>query len=157
MRVDPGGLNAYINRQGAGTMRQPRRAEAEIPKARFVGALWTVAMSENDWQVFCAAPSDAIDRLSAVFEHFCEYGGDNLPGTTLRWLTPTANDPASENQGAFEAKGVVVRGRWLPSAVGGTFIVKQIVVDRHPPVPPLRGRRVRDDRQGVLALGPVNF
>lgn len=138
-------------------MRQPRRAEAEIPRPRFTGALWTVAMCEKNWQDFCAAPSDAIDRLSAVFEHFCEYGGDNLPGTTLRWLTPTPNDPASENQGAFEAKGVVVRGRRLLNAAGGTFIAKQIVVDRQPPVPPLRGRRVKDARQGVLPLGPVDF
>lgn len=138
-------------------MRQPRRAEAEIPRTRFTGALWAIAMCEKDWQDFCAAPSDATDRLSAVFEHFCEYGGDNLPGTTLRWLTPTPNDPTSENQGAFEAKGVVVRGRRVQNAACGTFIVKQIVVDRQPPVAPLRGRRGKDDGQGVLPLGPVDF
>jgi hypothetical protein len=136
-------------------MRQPRLAEAEIPKARFVGALWTVAMCEKDWQDFCAAPSNANERLTVVLEHFCEHGADNLPGASLRWLTPVAGDPASAHQGAFEARGVVLRGRRAPNGAGGMFFVTEIVVDAPPAGPTTRHRRNADDRQGFLPLGSV--
>ena len=134
-------------------MRQSRRAAAEIPQARFSGALWTVAMCDKDWQEFCAVPSEANERLTVVLEHFCEFGEELLPGASLRWLTADAGDPPSADLGAFEARGVVLRGRRAPTGGGWTFFVTQVAVDPPPAAPSGRRKRNTDDRQGFLQLG----
>lgn len=134
-------------------MRQSRRAVAEIPQARFSGALWTVAVCDKDWQDFCAVPSEANERLTVVLEHFCEFGEINFPGATLRWLTPDAGDVPGAQHGAFEAHGVVVRGRRAPNGSAHTFFVTQVTVDPPPPVPVKRKRGNIDERQGFLPLG----
>lgn len=125
---------------------------AEIPQARFTGPRWTVAMCDKDWQEFCALPPEANERLTVVLEHFCEFGEEHLPGSSLRWLTADAGDPPSADVGAFEALGVVLRGRRASTGGAWTFFVTQVAVDPPPATPPDRRRRNTDDRQGFLPL-----
>jgi hypothetical protein len=134
-------------------LRHPRRAAAEIPLARFEGARWNVAMCESDWRIFCERISSAAnERLTVVLEHFCAAGEDDLPGGSLRWMTPLPSDPPGVAMGAFEARGVVLHGRKAVSGGRDTFFVTQIVVDQPQPTRPSGRRRNSDERQGFLPL-----
>ena len=112
-------------------------------------------MSAKHWRDFCELPDAVVDRLTAIFEHFCALGGENLPKTSLRWMTPTPENSLRANLGAFEAHGVVISGRRAPDHTGDVFFVTEITIDEETPPPPPPGRKRNVDvRQRSLPFGP---
>lgn len=135
-------------------MRRPRRAAAELPRARFLGRRWIVAMCEHEWSVFqhAIAPG-ANERLTAILDSFCEDGEADVPPSAFRWFAPADGDPIGVEIGAFEAKGVVLQGRRACVEGRDAFFVTSISVDAQPPQPEgRRSRRVPDERQRLLPL-----
>ncbi|WP_290484062.1 hypothetical protein [Hyphomonas sp. UBA2515] len=106
-----------------------------ISAVRFGGEVASVAMRDDEWSKFGELSYKAMDRLTVLFEHFCSSGGADLPRTALRWLTPTKEEPERVNYGAFEAHGVVVRGRLASNREGTIFHVTEIEIDE--PVDPI--------------------
>lgn len=118
--------------------------------ARFSGERWVVAMSDADWDAFCALPDAANLRLARMFEHFCRSGDRNLPKACVRWMTPAANAAAGHSLGAFEAYGVIIQGRRAEQGALGIFHVTDILTDSFKPPAQNRRRGAIDDRQKPL-------
>lgn len=107
-------------------------------------------MGETEWVLFCSGIGlDARTRLLAVFEHFCDHGEADLPGRTFGWLSQRGEAQSASRQGAFEAHGVVVRGRAAEAGKERVFFVNEISVDPAPPTA-RRSRRTDDRRQARL-------
>ncbi|MBB3693539.1 hypothetical protein [Sphingomonas sp. BK580] len=128
------------------------RSETQLAAARVEGRRWAVAMRDAEWERFgtaiCAA---ARLRLTAVMEHFCDHGERDLPRGAFRWLTASGRPRGAAREGAFEARGTVLRGH----ATDRVFFVTEIAVDPTVPAPPGRRRRRLEDggeRQLALAL-----
>lgn len=85
--------------------------------------------------------------------HFCEIGHADLPPGLFSWSKVASPGAERTVVGAFEARGVVVRGRRAVLDRRDAFFVTGIEVD-----PPTSGPRARprpkgaDDKQGRLAL-----
>lgn len=107
-------------------------------------------MGETEWALFCSSiGTDARNRLLVIFEHFCDDGEADLPSRAFGWLASDPDVPGGSRQGAFEAHGVVVRGRQGTIDKEKIFYVTEISMD--PPQPATRGRiRADDRRQGRL-------
>lgn len=135
--------------------RRKVRIAAEMPLARIIGSRWDVAICETEWATFLhIIDPKARDRLLVVLDHFCDHGDANLPRLAFRWLANDMEKTGAARQGAFEARGVVVRGRAAPSGKRPTFFVTSIEQD--PPATPMgpKSRRARssDGRQSRLPL-----
>ena len=132
-------------------MGQVKRAAAKLPLARFQGERWTVAMCEPDWSKFCGGiTTDACLRLTAVLESFCADGEADLPPGCFHWFARGQDDPAGVDQGAFEARGVVLIGRRAVIDGKETFFVTKVVDDSTPPAHTRRKPRQLDQRQRQL-------
>jgi len=110
-------------------------------------------MRDAEWNNFAAigCPT-ARARLIVMLEHFCDHGERDLPAGAFHWLPRSAQVPGAARQGAFEARGVVVRGH----ASDRIFFVTSISIDPGDLPPTPRGRVVQTDaRQGQLPLSSV--
>lgn len=132
-------------------MGHPRRCNAELPTGRFVGPRWMIAMCESEWNIFRnEIPPEANERLTVILESFCQDGASDLPRGCFRWFGPAVGDPAGVEIGAFEARGVVLRGRRAFSNGRDAFFVTKITIDAQPPSKRGGRRRTRDERQSDL-------
>ncbi len=107
-------------------------------------------MRGPDWDVFtetiCLA---ARLRMTVVMEHFCDHGEQDLPRGAFRWLSKSEGILDAVREGAFEAHGVVLRGR----ASDRVFFVASIEIDVATPPPNIRPTRpLNDPRQPSLPL-----
>lgn len=137
--------------------RREQRAAAEMSLARIIGRRWGVAMCETEWTKFSDGIClDAKVRLLAFFDHFCDHGEVNLPRGAFRWLSSAEEAPGTARQGAFEARGVVVRGRAAPAGKQRMFFVTSIDLD--PPAPAGPPKKQRGHAQDACqARLPLNF
>lgn len=138
--------------------RRSLRVVAEMPLARINGRRWAVAMCETEWTQFVEGICPAArNRLRAILEHFCDNGDENLPRGCFRWLPPTVAHSGVTTIGAFEARGVVLRGRAAQVDGRPVFFVQTIDVD--PPSEPNTTKRRSsrpqvDRRQEQLPFTP---
>lgn len=120
---------------------------------RVTGRRWSVAMRDAEWnEVVGIACPTARARLIVMLEHFCDHGERDLPANCFNWQSRGAQKPGTARQGAFEARGVVLRGH----ASDRVFFATSVEVDPAAPAAPRRGRRGQDDdRQGQLPLARI--
>lgn len=131
-------------------MQTAARASQQIPSARFMGEQWVVAMTDADWETFCALPIATNCRFCKMFECFCASGERDLPKACVHWMTPAADTAARRNIGAFEAYGVIIQGRRAPQGTPAIFCVTKILTEKSKP-PTRGGRRTGgDERQSPL-------
>ncbi|MEP9358084.1 hypothetical protein [Sphingomonas sp. KR3-1] len=149
-------LKDYLkSRKGQAMGRREQRVATEMSLARINGQRWGVAMCDTEWAKFSdQICPDARVRLLAILDHFCDYGEANLPRGAFRWLSPDPGLEGAARQGAFEARGVVVRGRAAPQSEQQMFFVTAIEQDPPgaPPSPKPSRRREPDGRQAHLPL-----
>lgn len=106
-------------------------------------------MLDADWELFTGSvPVGARLRLTVVLEHFCDGGFRDLPRGSFRWLSRSSVSSGSARQGAFEARGTVVRGH----ATDRVFFVTSIEADPTPPPSPGGRRPGRGDHGLQLPL-----
>jgi hypothetical protein len=114
-------------------------------------------MCEDEWSVFQnQILPEANERLTVIFESFCEDGPTDLPESCFRWFAPSHDDPPGVEIGAFEAKGVVLLGRRALINGRDAFFVTKLTVDPQPQ--PKRGRPPKgtDYRQRDLPFEQTN-
>lgn len=132
--------------------RRDIRSETRLATARIVGRRWTVAMRDAEWERFAADTcTQARLRLTVVMERFCDHGERDLPRSAFRWLSSPERPRGASREGAFEARGTVLRGH----ATERVFFVTDVGIDPVAPPPAPRGRRKSVDsgqRQLPLAF-----
>jgi hypothetical protein len=122
--------------------RRDIRSETRLATARIVGRRWTVAMRDADWERFSTGTcTSARLRLTVVLERFCDHGERDLPRGAFRWLSSPDRPKGAAREGAFEARGTVLRGH----ATERVFFVTEVGIDPVAPAPASRGRGKRDD------------
>lgn len=111
-------------------------------------------MSDTEWAVFAKVISrDARARLFAYFEAFCDVGCNDMDPGWFSWLSPAAQLAGAARQGAFQAHGVVVRGRAGKIGRKPIFFVTSIDEDpREPETKKKRSRAGPPSKQGWLPL-----
>ena len=120
----------------------------QLPAARIVGPRWSVAMRDAEWERFSGADfAHARHRLTALMEHFCREGEQNLPRGAFGWMTRPERSGVAR-QGAFEARGAVLLGH----AAGRLFFVTEVRVDAGPARQGRHRRIVGDTQQRQLPL-----